>query len=56
MKSEQQEQVKQLHDAAEIYQDFPKAGITFLNIMPIVGNPKLLDMATNLFVDLLKGI
>ena len=56
MKSEQTEQVQKLLDATEIYQDFPKPGITFLNIMPILSNPDLLNLTTDLFVDLLKGV
>lgn len=56
MKSEKSEQVQKLLDAAEIYNDFPKPGVTFLNIMPIIGSPDLLNLTTDLFVDLLKNV
>ena len=56
MKSEQTEQVQKLLDSMEIHENFPKPGVTFLNILPILANPDLLNLTTDLFVDLLKEV
>ena len=56
MKPEQDERVKKLLSITEIHDDFPKPGIKFLDVLPIVSNPEYLNMATDMFVEKLQGV
>ena len=39
MKKEQDERTKKIMAETKIYEDFPKPGIRFLDIFPIIANP-----------------
>jgi adenine/guanine phosphoribosyltransferase-like PRPP-binding protein len=43
---ENDERVKEIRACTKIYEDFPKKGINFLDIFPIVSNAKILNMVT----------
>lgn len=38
--------VDEIKSVTKIYQDFPKKGINFLDIFPIIANVKTLDLVT----------
>lgn len=56
MKAEESEDVKKLLAATHIYDDFPKPNMRFMDILPIVSDPDLLDIVTNILANRLKDV
>jgi len=43
--------LEQIMAATKIYEDFPKKGVNFLDVFPIVANPEVLSLVTNIFAE-----
>jgi adenine/guanine phosphoribosyltransferase-like PRPP-binding protein len=39
----------QIRSVTQIYENFPKPGINFLDIFPIIANPTVLSLVTDIF-------
>ncbi len=46
--------VDEIRAVTKIYEDFPKKGINFLDIFPIVANSRTLSLVTDIFIERLE--
>jgi adenine/guanine phosphoribosyltransferase-like PRPP-binding protein len=51
VRMEGDQRIKEIRDSTQIYENFPKKGISFLDIFPIVSNPKILGLVTDIFAE-----
>ena len=47
--------VEEIRAVTKIYEDFPKKGVNFLDIFPIVANTRALSLVTEIFIERLEN-
>lgn len=43
--------VEEIRAVTRVYEDFPKKGVNFLDIFPIVANSRTLSLVTDIFIE-----